>query len=108
VASRVVTILTDDFDGSEAEETIHFSVEGAEYEIDLSKAHAQEFRASIEPYMHAGRKTGGRRVRRSSSTVAGDGDQTKAIRDWAKAQQMKVSDRGRVSAEIREAYSKAH
>ena len=108
MASRVVTLITDDFTGEEAEETIHFAVEGAEYEIDLSKAHAQGFRAAIEPYMHAGRKTGSRRTRRSGSAGASDGDQTKAIRDWAKSQKMQVSDRGRVSAEIREAYRKAH
>jgi hypothetical protein len=110
VASRVVTLLTDDLDGSEAEETISFSFEGFSYEIDLSKAHVQGLRDALEPYVKAGRRTGrdGRRVRRSGSAAATDGDQTKAIRDWAKSQKLKVSDRGRVSAEIREAYSKAH
>jgi nucleoid-associated protein Lsr2 len=109
VASRVVTLLTDDLDGSEAEETLSFSLEGFSYEIDLSKAHAENLRGALEPYVKAGRRTGrdGRRTRRSSS-AATDGDQTKAIRDWAKSQKMQVSDRGRVSAEIREAYSKAH
>jgi nucleoid-associated protein Lsr2 len=110
VASRVVTLLTDDLDGSEAEETLSFSLEGFSYEIDLSKAHAEDLRGALEPYVKAGRRTGrdGRRARRSSSAGASDGDQTKAIRDWAKSQKMQVSDRGRVSAEIREAYSKAH
>jgi Lsr2 len=106
-ASKVVTLLTDDLDGSEAEETISFSLEGFSYEIDLSKAHAEDLRDALDPYVKAGRRTGrdGRRRGRGSAT---DGDQTKAIRDWAKSQKMEVSDRGRVSAEIREAYSKAH
>ena len=110
MASRVVTLLTDDLDGSEAEETISFSIEGFAYEIDLSKAHAEHLRGALEPYVKAGRRTGrdGRRTRRSGSAAASDRDQTKAIRDWAKSQKMQVSDRGRVSAEIREAYSKAH
>ena len=108
VASKVVTLLTDDLDGSEADETISFCLEGFSYEIDLSKAHAEDLRGALEPYVKAGRRTGrdGRRTRRSGQV--GDGDQTKAIRDWAKSQKMQVSDRGRVSAEIREAYSKAH
>jgi hypothetical protein len=55
----------------------------------------------LHPYVSAGRKIGGRRVRRSSPAGVADGDQTKAIRDWAKADKMQVSDRGRVSAEIR-------
>jgi hypothetical protein len=107
VASKVITLLTDDLDGSEAEETISFSLEGYSYEIDLSKAHAQDLREALEPYVKAGRRTG-RDGRRRGRGAAMDGDQTKAIRDWAKSQKMQVSDRGRVSAEIHEAYSKAH
>jgi hypothetical protein len=107
VASRVVTLITDDLDNSQADETVSFALDGAEFEIDLSEAHAKELRVVLEPYMKAGRKTGrgGRRRSRSGSM---QGDQTKAIRDWAKSQKMQVSDRGRVSAEIRDAYSKAH
>jgi hypothetical protein len=107
VASRVVTLLTDDLDGSEAEETISFCLEGFSYEIDLSKAHAQDLRDALEPYVKAGRRTG-RDSRRRGRASATNGDLTKAIRDWAKSQKMDISDRGRVSAEIREAYSKAH
>jgi hypothetical protein len=107
VASRVITLITDDLDGTEAQETVTFALDGTEFEVDLNDAHAKELRVALEPYMKAGRKTGskGRRRRSSAST---DGDQIKAMRSWAKAHNLKVSDRGRVSAEIREAYSKAH
>jgi nucleoid-associated protein Lsr2 len=109
VASRVVTVTTDDLDGTEAAETIAFSLEGASYEIDLSNAHAEELRSVLEPYMKAGRKTGGRKDgRRRSQGASADKDQIKAMRDWAKKQGLKVSDRGRVSADVREAYDKAH
>ena len=109
MASRVVTVITDDLDGSEAAETIAFSLEGASYEIDLSNAHTEELRSALEPYMKAGRRTGGRRDgRRRSQGASADKDQIKAIRDWAKKQGLKVSDRGRVSADVREAYDKAH
>jgi len=109
VASRVVTLITDDLDGSEAAETIAFSLEGSSYDIDLSNAHADELRSVLEPYIKAGRKTGGRTDgRRRSQGASADKDQIKAIRDWAKSQGLKVSDRGRVSADVREAYDKAH
>jgi hypothetical protein len=109
VASRVVTVITDDLDGSEAGETIVFSLEGASYEIDLSSTHAEELRSVLQPYMKAGRKTAGRRDgRRRNQGASADKDQIKAIRDWAKKQGLKVSDRGRVSGDVREAYDKAH
>jgi hypothetical protein len=84
---RVVTLITDDLDGSETAQTITFSLEGASYEIDLTNAHAEELRSVLEPYMKAGRKTCGRRdgPRRSQGASA-DKDQIKAIRDWAKKQ----------------------
>jgi hypothetical protein len=109
VASRVVTLITDDLDGSEAAGTIAFSLEGASFEIDLSNAHAEELRSVLEPYMKAGRKTGGRKDgRRRSQGASADKEQIKAMRDWGKSQGLKVSDRGRVSADVREAYDKAH
>lgn len=107
MASRVVTLKTDDLDGGEADETVHFSLDGAEFEIDLSKGHAEELRKAFEPYLKVARKTGGRRARRSNGK-GGLKEDLKAIRDWAKGQGMKVSERGRVSAEVREAYDKAH
>jgi len=101
VASRTFIEVTDDLDGSKADETLHFSLEGAEFEIDLSKVHADGLRAALDPYMRAGRKTGGRRDgRRRSQGASVDKDQIKAMRDWAKSQGLKVSDRGRVSADV--------
>ena len=108
MASRVVTLITDDLDGSEAEETITFSLEGTSYEIDLSSAHAKELRVTLEPYMKAGRKTGSRRSGRRAGSATRDRDQIAAIRDWAKTHGLKVSDRGRISAEVQEAYNAAH
>jgi hypothetical protein len=108
VASRTIIEVTDDLDGSKADETIHFALGGAEFEIDLSKAHAEELRGALATYMKAGRKTGSKRDgRRRSSTTGGD-TQIKAIREWAKGEGMTVSERGRISAEVQEAYNKAH
>jgi Lsr2 len=103
MASKTVLIMTDDTDGSQADQTVRFSIDGTQYEIDLSGANAGKLRDALQPYVDAGRKTGGRRAgRRRTATT--DKDETKAIRDWARQQGMEVSDRGRVPAQILDAY----
>jgi nucleoid-associated protein Lsr2 len=109
VASRTIVEVTDDLDGSKADETIQFTIDGTSFEIDLSTAHAKDLRNALEPYMKAGRKRGGRRDgRRRAGSVTRDQSQIAAIRDWAKTHGLKVSDRGRISAEVQEAYNAAH
>src|SRR5215217_766456 len=105
MASRAVVLLTDDTDGSKADLTVRFGLDGTEYEIDLSEANAKKLHGALDPWMQAARKTGGRAGRRRSETN-GSVD-VKAIREWAKKQGMNVSERGRVSAEVRQAYDKA-
>lgn len=106
MAKRVQVIHTDDLDGSEAAETIVFSLDGVSYSIDLSTANAEKLRDAFAPYIAAGqrertaRRAGGKR--KSGGTAATD------IRAWAVSEGMQVSARGRVSAEVREAYERAH
>ena len=52
MASRTEIILVDDLDGSEIHqggETLRFTVDGADYEIDLSSANAEKFRSAVRP-----------------------------------------------------------
>ena len=107
MASKTIVEVIDDLDGSKAEETVRFALDGTEYEIDLSGAHSKKLRDALQPYLKAGRRIGGKRSGRRSS-AATYGKQSKAIRDWAKQHGMQVSDRGRVSAEVQKAYNKAH
>lgn len=108
MAQKVNIILIDDIDESDADETVLFGLDGVQYEIDLSASHAAELRDSLAGFVgHARKVTGSRRARRSASAASADGD-TKAIRAWAKETGHEVSDRGRVSAEIRAAYAAAH
>jgi hypothetical protein len=109
MAKRVQVIHTDDIDGSEAAETITFALDGISYSIDLSAHNAKKLRDAFAPYIAAGerdRSASSRRTassrRKSTGTAATD------IRAWAAAQGMQVSARGRVSAEVREAYERAH
>lgn len=105
MAQKTQIILEDDFDGGPADETVTFALDGAEYEIDLSDTNAQALRDALAPWVANGRKTGGRRRR---GTKAVTGSTTSEIRLWAQENGYEVSSRGRVSAEIKEAYENAH
>lgn len=104
MAQKVQVLLVDDIDGGEAHETLKFSFDGGSYEIDLSTAHADEFRAAMAPWLKAGRKT----TQRASATRSKGSNDTGTIRAWAKANGFEVSERGRISAEIRAAYNAAN
>lgn len=106
MAQRINVVLVDDMDGSEATETVSFALDGTEYEIDLSGVNAGELRAALGPYIDAGRKVGGRR--RRGGRAGGAGPSASEIRQWARENGWDVPDRGRVSAEVREAYAAAH
>jgi hypothetical protein len=101
VAQKVQVILVDDIDGGAAVETVTFSLDGASYEIDLSSKNAAKLRDSFAGYVGAARKVGGRSGRRSTSRrAAGGSNRTAEIRAWAKSNKIKVSERGRISADV--------
>jgi hypothetical protein len=109
VAQKIQTLFIDDIDGSEAEGTVRFALDGAEYEIDLNAKHAEELRQALSRYVEAARRSGGssnaaRRPARSSSgggrRSAASGLNTNEVREWAKSQGFEVKDRGRVPAEL--------
>ncbi|OLM34100.1 Histone protein Lsr2 [Pseudonocardia sp. Ae717_Ps2] len=103
--------LVDDLTGDAADETIEFGIDGRNYEIDLSDGNAKKLRDVLADYVAAARRAGGATRRRgsgSASTAARrpsvDREQNQAIREWARNRGMKVSDRGRIPAEVLEAY----
>jgi Lsr2 len=103
--------LIDDLDGESADETIEFGIDGKNYEIDLSKDNAGKLRDALAAYVAAARRSGGRRSRSTASAAPArrpsiDREQNQAIREWARKRGMKVSDRGRIPAEVLEAYHK--
>ncbi|PBC84249.1 Lsr2 protein [Streptomyces sp. 2224.1] len=106
MAQKVITIYTDDLTGEESTEaaTHTLSLDGVTYEIDLSPDSYDQLLEAVGPFLKAGRKTGkGRKPRKAAAAT----EDTAAIRAWAKSSGYNVSDRGRVPAEIREAYQKA-
>lgn len=105
MAQRIVYRLEDDLDNSEAAETIVFGVDSVSYEIDLSEANAQKLRDLLAPYVAAGRRVGGRR---KTGNRRRGGSSATEVRAWAAENGYTVSSRGRVPAEVREAYDRAH
>ena len=116
MARQTVELLIDDLDGSRLEEgegdTITFGYQGAEYTIDLSQQHVDEFHNALAKYIGAAQKVSGRRSpstttspRSNKSTTKPDKTQLGAIRTWAREHGHTVSDRGRISQEVIDAYN---
>jgi len=117
MAQKVHIILEDDLDGSEATETVSFGLDGTNYEIDLNDDNANALREALATYVGHGRKVSGTRrsnggggARRTSSagSSSSDGPSAKEVREWARENGHDVPERGRIPADVREAYDSAH
>ncbi|WP_432491803.1 histone-like nucleoid-structuring protein Lsr2 [Kineococcus gypseus] len=119
MAQRVQVLLVDDIDGGDAAETLTFSLDGVDYEIDLSEEHAGALRESLATWVGharkvagrssgAPRRAGGRSGASRQAAPSGPSRDTGAVRTWAKENGYTVSDRGRISADVLRAYDDAH
>ena len=112
MATETITRLIDDLDGSSAERTVTFAWDDRTYEIDLSKKNTAALEKIMKPYLAAARSARPATARsstrgRSASSGTRRRRDLHAIREWARANGHEVSDRGRVSASIVEAYEAA-
>lgn len=106
---ETIVVLRDDLDNSEADETVSFALDGVSYEIDLNAKNAAALRDALAPYVGVARRSGRRaggppRSRREPARAV---DLT-AVREWARANGHRVSDRGRIPASVQDAYDAAH
>jgi hypothetical protein len=101
-------IFEDDIDGSEAEGTVTFAFDGVDYELDLSARNRDQLLKAFGPYVEAGRKISARSSSRRPAMPAAKRHDQSAVREWARAQGMKVSDRGRIPADVLAQYEAAH
>lgn len=110
MAQKVHIVLVDDIDGSEATESVSFGLDGASYEIDLNEKNAAKLRELLSGYVGHARKVGAAkgRGRRAAAANNDSGHTAREIRDWARSNGLDVPDRGRVSAEVRQAFAAAH
>ena len=113
MAQKTTVVLVDDLDGGSADETVSFSLDGVEYEIDLSADNAAALRDTLGVYVGSARRVGGRakprsRAARQAATSGGSAPDSASVRAWAREEGLQVSDRGRVPADILRRYEAAH
>jgi hypothetical protein len=111
-------VLVDDLDGTEIGKnstTTRFSLDGAQYEIDLTDVNKQKLREALQPFIVSARKETRRasgagasrpRTRRPYAGASGHTDAA-AIRLWAQKNGHNVGDRGRIPAHVMHAYVEA-
>ena len=104
MSSKVIVLLEDDVDGTKADETIEFGIDGTTYNIDLSDSNAEKLRGALDGYISKARKVSGKR---SGGRKVSIGVDLKAVRAWAKSNGVDISERGRVSQNVLEQYQAA-
>jgi len=109
MAQKIQTFFIDDLDGSEAEGTVLFGLDGTHYEIDLSTGHAKELRTALARYIDVGRKvtSPARRAGQIGRKAPANGISNTEVRAWAKAQGLDVKERGRIPADLIAQYQAA-
>jgi hypothetical protein len=108
MARNVSVIVTDDLDGSQGAETITFALDGVSYEIDLGSKNRSKLEHALAPFVAAGRRSSSRSRRRGASNSDHSRVDRSAVRAWATRAGLKVSDRGRISAEVMRQYEATH
>jgi hypothetical protein len=107
VAKQVITLLTDDLDGGDADRTVEFGIDGVSYTIDLSEKNIGALRKALDPYLAAAARAPRSVARRGAGSSVGrasNREQNQAIREWATKNGWEVSERGRIPASVVEAY----
>ncbi|WP_109774645.1 histone-like nucleoid-structuring protein Lsr2 [Quadrisphaera granulorum] len=106
MARTMQVVLVDDLDGGPADQTVAFSLDGADYEIDLSAEHAAQLRDAFAVWVgHARRTT--TTASRPARAASGAGIDVAAVRVWARENGHTVNERGRVPAALIQAYRAA-
>jgi len=107
MATRIVTELFDDIDGSDATQTVRFALDGVEYEIDLSDRNANRLRNSFAEFIGHARKVSGRR-RNPAVSFGANMSKAGPMREWLIEHGYDVSERGRIPAWLQQVYHDRH
>jgi hypothetical protein len=108
MSKSVSVIVTDDLDGSQNAETVSFGFDGVAYEIDLAEKNRAKLEKALAPFIEAGRRVPRSGPRRGGGRQSSASVDRGAVRAWARERGLKVSERGRVSADIMRQYEAAH
>jgi len=83
VASRTITMLTDDIDGGDAVETVTFAFKGGQYEIDLSQKNVDKMVKALQPYTHPHRQPWCRQGAAGQDPRVGSRQRAPGLRPWS-------------------------
>jgi hypothetical protein len=103
-----VTLTCDVCGKAKDVQTRTLGLDGTTYAIDLCAKDGQKLGKAAARYVSNARKVTARRPSSENGYRPGPRAETAAIRDWAKASGMKISDRGRVPAAVFRDYQAAH
>jgi hypothetical protein len=115
VAKETIVKLVDDIDGSTANQTVMFAIDGVAVEIDLSNENAGKLRQTLQPFIDAGTKVAADGARHTRTVISAQGEslreETRAIRAWGQKYGPQLGletlgDRGAIPQRVREAYEK--
>ncbi|GIM98254.1 histone-like nucleoid-structuring protein Lsr2 [Paractinoplanes toevensis] len=113
MAKQIITLLTDDLDGGEADRTVEFALDGVNYAIDLSEKNAGKLRKVLDPHLAVGTRVGRGGINRrprgtATASAATNRQRNQEIREWAAQQGHEVSGRGRIPTAVVNAYDATH
>lgn len=104
MARHVHVTLVDDIDGSADAATVEFSLGKDSYTIDLGEKNLAKLESALAPFIEKATKTS----RRSAAKRQPAKVDNSAIRAWAREAGHNISERGRIPADVVEAYAAAH
>ena len=113
--TKTIVVLRCDLHGGdvEAQETVSFGAQGTTYEMELCAEHLAEFNETMAAWTAAGRLVASPSRRRRSTGVEpppqsqGEDVDLGEVREWARAHDYEVSDRGRLAQGVLDAYRAA-
>ncbi len=110
MAKQTTVTVTDDMDGSTNAKEVTFSLNGESWTIDLNAKNRAALDKALKPFIAKATKQGRRRSVAPSRKTTRSASRTDlaAVRDWANSNGHQVSDRGRISATVQQAYDAAH
>jgi len=121
MARQTTVTVTDDLDGSANAQEVSFGFDGTSWTIDLSARNRAALQKALKPYIAKATQQPARQSARRTQRRAGRPGQVARragskpartdlaeVRAWARSNGYTVSDRGRISADVQQAYDSAH
>jgi hypothetical protein len=108
VKRTITEFYTDDLTGEahDSVRSIRFSLNDANYEIDLTEENAAALGDVLQPFMMRARVLRPTRSGKGKVRNTRNRNESGLIREWARSNSYDIAERGRIPREILEAYDK--